>query len=468
MKTKKTKIVCTIGPSSWDPEVIKQMIDNGMNCARVNGAFANPDELDKVANLVRSVSNKVSLMVDVKGPEIRLNKFPNPIPLKAQQIIEIGNDENSEIYPANYKDIYKFVQPGQRAIIGDGDVAMIIEEIKGDKMICRIEYGEVLKPGKAFNLPGVDYSNEVLTEKDKINLNHAIKTGWDFVSASFMNNKESALAIKEFLGDAQMKIIAKIENEEGVKNASEILEVVDGIMIARGGLGVELGLEKVALVQRELNFLCNIAGKPVITATQMLESMTENPRPTRAEAGDVATAIMLGTDAVMLSGESSAGKYPVEAVKFLTKAAITAEEQDIPSIIEVDGHATPTANALSRAAAEVCINLEDEISTVVVVSKTGTTARMLTRHIIKQPIYLFTSNEFYMRTALLSRGIVDAFVFEGVGKNLNDRDNAIDLILKKIKSENITKPGEKILLLGKTPMESHDFFPNIFEIIEIE
>ncbi|BCX13692.1 MAG: pyruvate kinase [Candidatus Dojkabacteria bacterium] len=465
--TKKTKIVCTIGPSSWDPEVMRQMIENGMNCARVNGAFANPDELDKVANLVRSVSNKVSLMVDVKGPEIRLNKFANPIDLTVGQIIEIGNDENSEIYPANYKDIYKFVKPGQRAIIGDGDVAMVIEEIKGDKMICRVEYGEVLKPGKAFNLPGVDYSDEVLTEKDKINLRHAINTGWDFVSASFMNNKQSALYIKEFIGDAPMKIIAKIENEEGVQNASEILEIVDGIMIARGGLGVELGLEQVAIVQRELNFLCNIAGKPVITATQMLESMTEKPRPTRAEAGDVATAVMLGTDAVMLSGESSAGKYPVEAVKFLTKASLVAEEQDEPTIIELDGHATPTANAITRSAAELCINLENDIAKVVVVSKTGTTARMLARHMIRQPIYLFTSNEWYMRTAMLSRGIVDAFVFEGLGPDPKNRDNAVKLITEMIQKYNIAQKGEKILLLGKTPIDSQDFFPNVFEIIEI-
>lgn len=466
---KKTKIVCTIGPATWDPEVMRQLIENGMNCARVNGAFADPDELDKVAKLVRDVSDKVSLMVDVKGPEIRLNKFGDPIPVKPGDIIEIGNNDSAHIYPANYDNVYTYLQPGQHMIMGDGDVEMELKEIRDDVMICEVIYGETLKPGKALNLPGAEYSNEILTEKDKINLRHSIETGWDFVSASFMNSKESAQAVKDFIGDADMKIIAKIEDEQGVNNIQEILEVVDGVMIARGGLGVEMGLEHVAKAQRELTFLSNIAGKPVITATQMLESMTENPRPTRAEAGDVATAVMLGSDAVMLSGESSAGKYPVEAVKFLHKAAVAAEDQDISMIIEENGFGTTTANAIAKAAAEVCNDLGSDISKVIVVSKSGATARLLARHTIEQPIYLFTSSPFQMRTNLLTRNIVDAFVFEGIQHGEGyDRDNAVKIVIEHAKQNGIVEPGEQILFLGKTDIAYHGYFPNVFEVLTVE
>ncbi len=471
---KKTKIVCTIGPATWDPEVMRKIIENGMNCARVNGAFADPEELDKVKKLVKDVSDDVSLMVDVKGPEVRMNKFGDPKKIKAGDEIIIGNTDTDEIYPSNYNDLYTFLKPGQRIVVGDGDVELKLKRIEGDKMFCSVVYGEVLKPGKALNLPGADYSTEVLTEKDKENLVHSIKTGWDFVSASFMNSREAAQTVKDFVaehgGAKTMKIIAKIEDQQGVDKIDEILEVVDGIMIARGGLGVELGLEAVPHVQRILTEKCNEAGKPVITATQMLESMTENPRPTRAEVADVATAVLLGSDAVMLSGESSAGAYPVEAVKFLTSTSLKAEEQYCPYVIDSRAHGSTTADALTKAAADVCIEMEDEIDSVIVVSKTGTTARLLSRHMINQPIYLFTSNDFYKRTAMLTKNIVKAITFGGIehGSDAYNRDNAVGMVMNMAKEHGIVQSGQKVLFIGKTPIDEHGYFPNLFEIIKVD
>ena len=321
----KTQIICTIGPSSWDPKIIRDMFEAGMTCARVNGAFADIEEINKVNKLVKDVSDKIELMVDIKGPEVRMNKFKNEKLIKKGDLIIIGNNDSSEIFPSNYKNLYNYLNIGQRIIIGDGDVELVLEEIQNDLMYCKVLYGNVLKPGKAMNLPNANYSSTIITNKDLENLNHAISLGWNFVSASFIENAESAKFVKKHLEGSYMKLIAKIENESGVKNIDEILDVVDGIMVARGGLGVEMGLEKVPLTQRFLINKANKSKKIVITATQMMESMIENPRPTRAEVNDVATAILLGTNAVMLSAESSMGKYPVETVDWVYRIASEIE-----------------------------------------------------------------------------------------------------------------------------------------------
>ena len=373
--SKKTKIVCTIGPSSWDQNVMRQMIEAGMNCARVNGAFADEAELDKVTALVRNVSNEVALMMDVKGPEVRMNKFAEAKKLHPGMEIVFGNDETSEIYPANYKDLYMHLQPGQRIAIGDGDTELKITRIEGDKMYAEVIFGEWLKPGKAMNLPGADFATSALTEKDIRNLQHSIKLGWDYVSASFIQSADAAREVKKHLEGSNMKLIAKIEDGSGLANIDEILEVVDGVMVARGGLGVELGLENVPLAQLELIEKSIAAGKPVITATQMMESMITNPRPTRAEVNDVATAIMLGTDSVMLSAESSAGQYPVETVKFVSKIAEAIEPNVEAGIIDSHTGGPLGTDALTMAVAQMAIELGSEIDSIIVVTRTGRTAR---------------------------------------------------------------------------------------------
>lgn len=461
---KKTKIVATIGPSSWDPEVMRKMIEAGMNCARVNGAFADEAELDKVTKLVRDVSDEVALMMDVKGPEVRMNKFPEPIKLTAGQEIVIGNDDKSAIYPANYKDLYKSLKPGQRIVIGDGDTELGIKEVKGDQMICEVVFGEVLKPGKAMNLPGADYASSSLTEKDIANLKHSIKLGWDLVSASFIKNAQAARDVRKYLEGSDMKLIAKIEDQDGVDNIDEILEVVDGVMVARGGLGVELGLEKVPMAQRRLIAKCVAAGKPVITATQMLESMTANPRPTRAEVNDAANAIMQGTDCLMLSAETTAGSYPVEAVGFLSKIANEIEPQLEPNIVKDKTGGPVATDALTKAAAQMANEMGEELNAIVVVTRSGRTARLIGRHTLKQPIYAFVSDKKYVRELAISKGIHRSFVLEKIVK---DRDSAIMDVLEQAKKVNVVKTGDRVLFISKVPATGEEFFPNMFEVVTV-
>ncbi len=463
--TKKTKIVCTIGPSSWDQEIMRQMIEAGMTCARVNGAFADEAELDKVTALVRNVSNEVALMMDVKGPEVRMNKFAEPKKLNPGMEVVIGNDESAEIYPANYKDLYKHLNPGQRIVIGDGDTELIIKSIEGDKMITEVVFGELLKPGKAMNLPGADFATSALTDKDIRNLKHSLELGWDFVSASFIQTAEAAREVKKYLEGSNMKLIAKIEDGSGVENIDEILEVVDGIMVARGGLGVELGLENVPMAQLELIEKSIAIGKPVITATQMLESMITNPRPTRAEVNDVATAIMLGTDSVMLSGESSAGQYPVEAVKFLTKIANAIEPNVQPGIVEEHTHGPVGTDALTKAVAQMAIEMGEEIDAIIVVTRTGRTARLIGRHGVKQPLYAFVSAENFVRELAISKGINRAFVQESP---VADRDTAVQHVIEEAKKLGVISTGQKVLFVSKTPVGGENYFPNVLEVIEVK
>lgn len=405
MNLKKTKIVCTIGPASWDPAVMKGMIDAGMNCARVNGAFADEAELDKVTKLVRDISEDVSLMVDVKGPEVRMNKFAEPKILKPGDEIVIGNDSSSEIYPGNYPDLYKNLEVGQRVVIGDGDVELKITKIEGDKMYTEVVFGDVLKPGKAMNLPGASIASQILTEKDKTNLAYAVKLGWDFVSASFIQNAEAAREVNEFLKGSNMKLIAKIEDQDGVDNIDEILEEVDGIMVARGGLGIELGLEFVPIAERILIEKALYAGKIVITATQMLESMITNPRPTRAEANDVATAIFLGSDSVMLSAESSAGAYPIEAVKFMSTVAEVSEPLLNPTqyneAIGIETQIQDLANSVIESAMS-----EENIDAIVVHDTDGELARMIARNMPYEPVIAIVDNKEFVRVLSLAKGVV--------------------------------------------------------------
>lgn len=453
MSNLKTKIVCTIGPSTWNPDIMKQMIETGMTCARVNGAFADEAELDKVTKLVRDVSSDVALMMDAKGPEVRLNKFPTEKKIQPGEIILIGNDATSEIYPANYKDLYKSLEPGQRIVIGDGDVEFKIDSINGDKMYCEVVFGEILKPGKAMNLPGANVNTTALTERDIINIKHAITLGWEYVSASFIQTKEAAVEVKKHLEGSNMKLIAKIEDQSGIDNIDEILEVVDGIMVARGGLGVELGLEQVPMVQRYLIEKANAAGKPVITATQMLESMINNSRPTRAEINDIEIAVMTGSDAVMVSGETTVGKFPVETVQWMKLASLAAEknlrvrrfnderEFALRCNPDHDNALGKSAVAITDATVEACVDLD--IKAILVVTKHGFTARMLSRHKLQQPIYAFVSDENVAKNLMLVGGVQSV-----IKADMPDsRDEAITEVIETSLSNNFVKQGDLVAIV---------------------
>lgn len=463
------KLVCTIGPATWDPAVMKQLVDLGMSVARVNGAFADTAELDKVKALVRQFSDTVSLMVDVKGPEIRLNKFEKPLQVKPGDVVRIGSKPEHGIYPYNYPYIYKLLTKGNKIVVGDGDVLLVVDSVDKTEGIifARVVYGEQIKPGKALSLVGITHSEEVLTSKDRENLLHGIKTGWDMVSASFIKNKQSALKIREVIGD-KMALIAKIEDRDGVANIDEILEVVDGIMVARGGLGVDLGLKYVPVVERKLIQKARAAGKPVITATQLLETMTKNPFPTRAEINDIETAVFLGTDAVMLSGETAGGEYPVEATKVLADTSNFAYEYT-DKYSKFDTGMAPTSTiAIANAAIEIASKLKNELAGVVVVSKSGTTVRLIARGNLSQPIYAFTENKRKAKWFNIVKGVRKAFVLPNDREDIRrDRDKAVSFLLETLKNNGLAVGGERFLIVGKTPVTKEPFFPNIFEIIEV-
>jgi pyruvate kinase len=307
---KKTKIVCTIGPASWDKEVLKQMIDNGMNVARLNGAFIDIPEMTRVANLIRELSPDVSLMLDIKGHELRLNKFEEDIKVNIGDEVVIGSTKEDKIYVATYMDLFKDIRVGKQILVDKAKTILEVTKITDGKIYTKVISGSVIQRGKGLNTPGTFLNNSPITDIDIEQINFAKADKWDFVAASFIRSKEDLGVIKPHLVNSSLKLIAKIEDGFGVENIDEIIENCDGIMVARGDLAVEVPFEKVPLYQKMMIKKCRDMGKVVITATEMLESMIEKPYPTRAEISDIANAVLDGTDALMLSGETTAGKYP--------------------------------------------------------------------------------------------------------------------------------------------------------------
>lgn len=338
INTKRTKIVCTIGPATNDVEILKKMILAGMNVARLNfshGSFADQEGFyNKIKQASAEVGLPVAILLDTQGPEIRTGKLEeNPVTLKAEETFTLVNDDiigDNTKTSITYKDLYKDVEPGTTILIDDGKIELEVEKIEGKDIVCKVMNGGDLGNRKSINVPGRHINLPALKEKDINDLIDGCKYDFDYIAASFIRSANDVKAIRKVLdenGGEKIKIISKIESQEGIDNFDEILEVSDGIMVARGDMGVEIPMEEVPIVQKQLIKKCNTAGKIVITATQMLESMTTNPRPTRAEVSDVANAIFDLTGAVMLSGESAMGKYPVQCVETMSKIAHSIENQ---------------------------------------------------------------------------------------------------------------------------------------------
>ena len=332
----KTKIVCTVGPASESKEMLTKLVKAGMNVMRLNFSHGTHEEhAEKITTLLeinKELSTNVAILLDTKGPEIRTGDFVGgKTTFKKGQtsIICVEDIEGtSERFTITYKDLYKDVKPGGFILVNDGQVELLVDHVEGTDIVCICANDGVVKNKRGINVPGIKLGFDYLSEKDIGDLTFGCQQGVDFIAASFVRRPQDVLDVKKLLienGRPEIQIIAKIENSEGVENMDEILKVADGIMVARGDLGVEIPAEDVPLIQKELINKCRAAGKIVITATQMLDSMQENPRPTRAEVSDVANAIYDGTDAIMLSGESAQGKYPVEAVKMMNQIAISTE-----------------------------------------------------------------------------------------------------------------------------------------------
>jgi len=412
---KKTKIVCTIGPASGSLETVKQLLLAGMDVARLNFSHGSHEEhavrLATLRDAAAELDKTLAIMLDTKGPEIRIGF------LKGGKVIlrdgarvtltteEIEGDENR--ISVTYKGLPRAVQSGSSILLSDGNIGLRVVDVVGEDILCEVLFGGELADQKGVNLPGGHLDLPAVTDKDIADINFGIDHQVDFIAASFVRQAADVIAIRRLLEarDADIHIIAKIESQQGFKNLEEIIKVSDGVMVARGDLGVEVAAEEVPLMQKEIIRKCNHAGKPVVTATQMLESMIFSPRPTRAEASDVANAILDGTDAVMLSGETAAGKYPVEAVKVMARIAERTEESlNYAELLrQRAASVSPTiTDAISYA---TCTTAQDLGAAAIVTStKSGFTARNVSKYRPKAPIVAVTPSERVSRKLCLVWG----------------------------------------------------------------
>lgn len=454
--------MCTIGPSSWDTTVMKAMIDAGMNVARINGAFADVPELKRVADIVRSISPSVALMLDIKGHEVRLNKFDEDMPIKPGDEVVLGSTTDAALYPRTYMDLHEDIAAGQRIYVDKGEAELEVTKIEDGNIHTKVISGKVIKGGKGMNFPGAKLTNEPITKRDIEQMKFAVEDDWDFISASFIRNAHDIQAVKDAIGKTPIKIIAKIEDQQGVDNFEEILEISDGIMIARGDMGSEMPIERLPIIQKEMIYLCNQAGKPVITATNMLESMIEKVFPTRAEITDVANAVLDGTDAIMTSGETTTGKHPLIVVETMSKIAVENEQYIVPEIMEpyLLEHEEVSV-AISNATYEIVQNLE--VDKILVVSQTGNMARIIARHSLPIPVVAFVSEEVYKRQLALTKG-VEPHTFP---REYTDRDGAINGLIEYATTEGMVTKSERVLIVGKAS-KAQTYFPNIFEYVDLK
>ena len=446
---KKTKIVCTLGPVSENEETLRELIKNGLNVCRLNFSHGSHEEhkgrMDLVKKLREELNMPTAILLDTKGPEIRTGKFDAPeVLLEEGQTFTITMKDvmgNKEMCTVSYKGLANDVKTGDTILIDDGLVGLTVKEVNGDDIVCEVQNSGIVKNHKGVNVPGVKVNLPAITEKDRSDIEFGIEQGIDFIAASFVRKVSDVLAIREILEEnnaTHIKIISKIENQEGVDNLDEIIEVSDGIMVARGDLGVEIPTEEIPVVQKLMIKKCNEAGKPVITATQMLDSMMRNPRPTRAEVTDVANAIYDGTDAIMLSGETAAGKYPVEAVKTMATIAKRAEE----TIRNKKGQVNRSNNVTDAISYATCATARDlEARAILSATASGHTARMVSKFRPDCPIVATTNNEGVRRQLSLTWGVHPVMT-----QDCQNTDQIIESSIEAAKAANYLNTNDLVVI----------------------
>jgi len=435
---RKTKIICTLGPAVDDEQKLEELIKSGMNVARLNFSHGDYEEQQNRIELFKKARKKlnypVAMLLDTKGPEIRIGKFKtDEAILNEGDTFTLVNEEilgDNDKVSVTYKNLYNEVGIGTRILINDGTIEVVVEKIEGKDVVCKVINGGRLTNRKSINIPNSNINLPSLTDKDVSDIKFGIKNNFDYIAASFIRKPDDVLNIKQVLnenGGEHIKIIAKIENREGIDNFDRILEVADGVMIARGDLGVEIPMEEVPIRQKEIIQKCNRAGKPVITATQMLETMINNPRPTRAEVSDVANAIYDQTSAIMLSAETAAGKYPIECVKTMDRIAKTIEnsikywKRFKNRDYELEKNTDYEYN-LNYSTCLTAMNLEAKA--IFAYTNTGRTVKNLAGFLPKCPIYAITDNMIIYKQLSLVFGVrpilvghknnIDEMIKEGV------------------------------------------------------
>lgn len=469
---RKTKIVCTIGPASETPELLESLINAGMNVARLNFSHGDHQEHAVRIQRIREVSERlgktVGILLDTKGPEIRTHTMENgAIDLTAGQKIAVSMTEvvgTEDVFSVTYDQLIEDVQEGSTILLDDGliELRVVSLDAKAGIIHTKVENEGTLKTKKGVNVPGVSVQLPGITEKDAQDILFGIEQDVDFIAASFVRRASDVLEIRRLLeqnNGSHIQIIPKIENQEGVDNIDEILQVSDGLMVARGDLGVEIPAEEVPLVQKSLIGKCNTAGKPVITATQMLDSMQRNPRPTRAEASDVANAIFDGTDAIMLSGETAAGIYPVESVETMDRIAVTTEAtlnyKQIVSTRRKEKEANLT-EAIGQAVAYTALNLG--VKAIIAPTESGHTAKMISKYRPGAPIIAITSSVPASRQLTLVWGVQPI-----ASRTVTSTDELLENAIEASLAHHFVGHGDLVVITAGVPV-GHEGTTNMMKV----
>jgi len=458
-QARKTKIVATLGPSSSKAEQIARLVDAGVDVFRLNFSHgANEDKavvIETIRNIAERKKKAIGILADLQGPKIRTGRMENgALPLRKGDSISITTDEvkgRPGLISTIYKALATDVKPGSRILLDDGLIEFRVQSIEGNTVHCTVIEGGILKDLKGINLPGVNVSSPSLTEKDRLDLEFCLDKRVDYIALSFVRKAEDVEDLKKIIHGRGLSIpvIAKIEKPEAIRNFKSILKVSDAIMVARGDLGVEINAEKVPLIQKNIIRACNEAGKPVITATQMLESMILHPRPTRAETSDVANAIIDGTDAVMLSGETASGGYPVEAVRTMVKIASDVERSGLWRIPSAES--LPKKRSVAGAVAAAACHAAAAVNAraIVVFTQSGGTAALIAKNRPQLPIIAFTPSEDIRRRLSLYWGVRSL----PVGA-MNDSDQQITLVDETLLATGVGKKGDIVVITMGVPLGS--------------
>ena len=465
---KATKIVCTLGPASSDPEVMGQMLQEGMNVARLNCSHGSHEEHLERINTFRQVCEELGIpaavLLDTKGPEIRLGTFgENKVRLEKGQTFVLrspakaGQPGTKEGVSISYGGLASEVEIGTRILVDDGKIRMDVEEVRDGDIYCQVRDAGFVSTKKGVNVPDVHLNMEFLSDKDKSDLLFGIEQNVDFIAASFVRTVDDVQDLRTFLeenGGESIKIISKIENPEGIRNFDDILEASDGIMIARGDMGVEVDYATLPGIQKSFIEKCNLKGKPVITATQMLESMINEPTPTRAEITDVANAVFDGTSAVMLSGETAAGQYPVQTVKAMSRI-VTQAEQDLQNLVHQRGplhtyldYQSGEAD-VSTAIGHAACQAADDIGAkaLIAITYSGYTARMMSRFHPDQPIIAATPSPQAARQMALIRGVMPVRT-----RAEDDFDALVEAAVNGAREQSFVTSGDRIIISAGLPL----------------
>ncbi len=455
---RKTKIICTIGPASESEEKLRELMIAGMNVARFNFSHGSHEEHKKKFDRVIKISNElgipVATLLDTKGPEIRLKDIEGgKIELVAGQKFILTTEDilgNNEKVSITYKNLKNDISAGTTILIDDGLIEMVVDSIEETDIICTVVNGGPISNHKGVNVPGAVLSMPYISEVDRSDIMFGCDMGFDFIAASFVRCKEDILEVRKILDEhnSHMKIIAKIENMQGIENLEDILTVSDGIMVARGDMGVEIPMEEVPVVQKRMIKMAEAQGKHVVTATQMLDSMIKNPRPTRAEVADVANAIYDGTTAIMLSGESAAGLYPVEAVKTMSQIAERAEQDiDYNSRMKRREHidSFDVTTAISHATCTTAMDLK--VAAIITVTISGFTAGMISRYKPSCPIIACSVSPRICRQLSLSWGVTPIWIARE-----STAEDLFDEAVRAAEEAGYIKKGDKVVLTAGVPL----------------